>query len=70
MPSNKTNELFDMSTSDLYEELGKAQQELMNLRFQFATHQNTNYATISAMKWQVARVKTILHERELEESQA
>jgi large subunit ribosomal protein L29 len=65
MPNRITAPLFDMSTNDLYLELGKAQQELLNLRFQMRTHQNSNYTLLSHAKRNVARLKTILREREL-----
>jgi large subunit ribosomal protein L29 len=68
MANKRTLELADMSTADLADELDKTHQELLNLRFQYKTHQNTNYARIGILKRDVARVKTLLRERELEES--
>jgi large subunit ribosomal protein L29 len=59
-----------MSTQDLVDQLDKSQKDLLNLRFQYATHQNTNYARIPVLKRDLARIKTILRERELEETQA
>lgn len=70
MANSKTQELADMSTPDLVDQLGSSQQELLNLRFQYATHQNTNYARISILRRQLARIKTVLRERELEETEA
>ena len=68
MANNKTQELSDMSTDDLLQELDRAQQELLTVRFQYATHQSANHASLPHIKRQVARIKTLLRERELEES--
>jgi large subunit ribosomal protein L29 len=68
MANSKTQALADMSTNDLFDQLDKTQQELLTLRFQYATHQNTNYSKIGILKREVARIKTLLRERELEES--
>ena len=68
MASNRARELADMSDHDLDQELDKTQKDLLNLRFQYATHQNTNYSRLSILKRDVARIKTIIRERELEEA--
>lgn len=68
MTNARAQELADMSTHDLDDQLDKVRQELMNIRFQYATHQSTNYTRISILKRDVARIMTILRERELEES--
>ncbi len=44
------------------QELGE---ELFKLRFQFATRQLTNTARIRTVRREIARVKTIQHQREL-----
>lgn len=49
----------------LREELAKAKEELFNLRFQSATGQLENSGRIKAVKRDVARINTILREREL-----
>jgi large subunit ribosomal protein L29 len=69
MASSKTQPLFDMSTPELEQQLATVQQQLLNFRFQYATHQNTNYEQLRTLKREVARIKTILHERELTESE-
>lgn len=68
MANARTHDLASMGPEDLMDELQRMQQELLNLRFQFATHQATNYARISILKRDVARIKTLLRERELEVS--
>ncbi len=70
MANSHTRELFDMASTELADELDRTRQELLNLRFQYATRQNDNYARLRILKRQVARIETILHERELVESEA
>jgi len=70
MASSRAQALADMSDHDLADELDKAQKDLLNVRFQYATHQNTNYARLPILKRDVARIKTIMRERELEEARA
>lgn len=69
MPNSKTQALFDMSTPELEQQLANVQQQLLNFRFQYATHQNTNYEQLRVLKREVARIKTILHERDVTESE-
>ncbi|HEX5414683.1 MAG TPA: 50S ribosomal protein L29 [Chloroflexota bacterium] len=54
-----------MSDEELNQHLQDAQQELFNLRFQKATHELTNTSRIGQVKRDIARIKTILHERRL-----
>lgn len=49
----------------LTEELAKAKEELFNLRFQSATGQLENSGRIKVVKRDIARINTILREREL-----
>ena len=49
----------------LVEELRKAKEELFNLRFQSATGQLENHGRLSAVKRDIARIYTVLREREL-----
>ncbi len=64
----KINELREMSTAELTEKLAACKQELFQLRFQHAINQLENPQKISEAKKTVARIKTIIHERELEGS--
>ncbi len=70
MAKAKASSLFDMGTADLQDQLRNSQQQLLTLRFQLKTHQNENYARIRELKRDIARAKTILHERELMEVEA
>ena len=63
-------ELRDLNDTELLERFGESKQELFNLRFQRATGQLQNSARISAVKRDVARILTILREREIEAAAA
>ena len=51
--------------SVLVEELKKAKEELFNLRFQSATGQLENHGRMRALKRDIARINTVIREREL-----
>ncbi|SJM58681.1 50S ribosomal protein L29 [Gulosibacter sp. 10] len=59
------NELDTMENGRLVEELKKAKEELFNLRFQAATGQGEERGRIRAVKRDIARIYTVLREREL-----
>ncbi len=58
-------ELDTMEDERLAEELKKAKAELFNLRFQSATGQLESHGRLKAVKRDIARIYTILREREL-----
>jgi large subunit ribosomal protein L29 len=58
-------ELDKIEDSVLVEELKKAKEELFNLRFQSATGQLENHGRLRAVKRDIARIYTIIREREL-----
>ena len=57
--------LAEKSTQELDTELKNKKSELFNLRFQLATGQLQNTAAIRACKKDIARVLTVLRQREL-----
>ena len=61
----KAKELRDMTNEELNSKLKELKQELFNLRFSNATGQLANPMQLNAVKKDIARVKTILTEREL-----
>ena len=61
----KAQELRSMTNADLASKLDDAYQEMFNLRFQRATGKLTNTARINQVRKEIARMKTILREREL-----
>lgn len=61
----KVNEIRDFTDIELNQKLEDLKAELFNLRFQHATNQLDNPQRIADVKRTIARVKTILREREL-----
>ena len=55
----------DMKEVELNTELSKMKKELFNLRFQHATGQLENPVQMRELKRNIARVKTIIREKEL-----
>jgi large subunit ribosomal protein L29 len=60
----KTTELRKMSSQELAKKLQDLKQELFNLRFQHAVNQLDNPHKISDVKKDIARVKTVLNEKD------
>ena len=61
----KANEIRKMTSSDLEKELVELKSELFKLRFQLATNGLDNPMKIKNAKRDIARIKTILKEREI-----
>ncbi len=61
----KAATLRTLSDDQLLDELDSAKQELFNLRFAFATGQLDNSAQMTATKRDIARIHTVLREREI-----
>lgn len=61
----RAEELRDFTNAELEQKLREFKEELFNLRFQHATAQLDNPMRIKEVKRDIARVKTILREREL-----
>ena len=71
MKTNKfVEELKAKSVKELSDELVAAKKELFNLRFQHVTGQLENPVRMREVKRDIARVKTIIREKELEGPQA
>ncbi|ORW24710.1 50S ribosomal protein L29 [Mycolicibacter nonchromogenicus] len=58
-------ELRELSGDELVEQLRESKEELFNLRFQMATGQLTNNRRLRTVRHQIARIYTVLREREL-----
>mgnify|MGYP000881659243 FL=1 len=61
----RANEIRDLSEVEVARKLDEAHQELFNLRFQYSTGQLKNTARLSEVKREIARLRTIMREREL-----
>ena len=70
MPNIRADELRAMDDSELETHLAEAKQELFNLRFQHVTGQLDNYSRLGQMKKDVARINTILRDREIAAAEA
>ena len=64
----KINKIREMSSQELEKELGELKSELFKLRFSLATNGLDNPMRIKEVKKDIARVKTVLRQRELEET--
>jgi len=62
----KASDLRDMSESELREHLQSARRELFGLRFQHATGELDDTATLKKAKHEVARTLTVANERGIE----
>jgi large subunit ribosomal protein L29 len=69
MPS-KGAELREADETELENRLAEAKQELFNLRFQIVTGQLDNSARLQAVRRDIARILTILREKEIEAAEA
>ena len=59
------HELDDMNNTDLEARLREAKEELFNLRFQAATGQLESHGRLRTVKKDIARIYTVVREREL-----
>ena len=63
--SVKAHELDEMNNTDLESRLREAKEELFNLRFQAATGQLESHGRLRTVKKDIARIYTVVREREL-----
>ena len=66
----KAKEIRENTLPELNEQLAKLKEELFNLRFQLAINQLENPTRIAAVKKDIARVKTIIREKEINNDSA
>lgn len=64
----KAKEIRELSAVELNDKLKQLKAELFNLRFQHAINQLDNPMRISAVKKDIARVKTVIRDMELHEN--
>ena len=69
MPS-KAAELREADETELENRLAEAKQEMFNLRFQIVTGQLDNSARLRAVRRDIARILTVLREKEIEAAEA
>ncbi len=61
----KTKEIRALSPEELTKQLEATYQELFELRFRLATKQLVNHREVPRVKKEIARLKTLMREREL-----
>jgi large subunit ribosomal protein L29 len=61
----KIEEIRGLANEELNKQLDEAHQELFNLRFRLETKQLVNHRELSRARKNIARIKTVIREREL-----
>ncbi len=61
----RANEIKELTTAEIEDNVKTMKEELFNLRFQLATGQLENTARIKQVKKTIARLKTVERQREL-----
>lgn len=64
----KAKQVFEMTDTELQNKLNELKSELFFLRFKHATNQLTNPKVLTETKRDIARVKTVIRQRELAKS--
>ena len=62
------DDIRNMNDQDLVENLDSSQKDLMNLRFRTATMQITDTTEVKRTQRKIARIMTVIREREISES--
>jgi large subunit ribosomal protein L29 len=65
-----SNRLTDMNLAELVDELRATKHEALNLRFRNATGQLDNTAEIKRVRRQIARINTLIRQREIAAAEA
>ncbi|HVN14469.1 MAG TPA: 50S ribosomal protein L29 [Anaerolineales bacterium] len=60
----KASEIRELSVEQIHTKLADTREELMKLRFQQVTGQLTDFNRLRALRRDIARMETILHESE------
>jgi len=68
--SSAVGDLADLTLAQLVDELRESKQEALNLRFRNATGQLENTAEIQRVRRQIARINTLIRQREIAEAEA
>ncbi len=65
MASKELKEFRDSGTEELKKQVEESHQELFNLRFRLSTKQLVNHREVRRVKHKIARLKTLITEKEL-----
>jgi large subunit ribosomal protein L29 len=66
----KAKDLRELTLGELDQKLVESKHELFNLRFQLATGKQDNSSRLGVVRREIARIATILREREIEAAEA
>ncbi len=66
----RASELRELNDTELEHRLGETKEELFNLRFQNATGQLDNVTRLTQVRREIARIETLLREREIAAAEA
>ena len=61
----KASEIRDLTTAEIEQNVKSLKEELFNLRFQLATGQLENTARVKQVRKSIARMKTVIRQREI-----
>ena len=61
----RINEVRELNSEELQQELGEQERALMNLRFRVATLQLSDTSQIKATRRAIARIRTVMRERQI-----
>ena len=64
----KANEIRELTNAEIEQKVKSLKEELFNLRFQLATGQLENTARIKQVRKTIARMKTVIRQREISEN--
>jgi large subunit ribosomal protein L29 len=68
--ASKTAEFRELTDEQLLERAESAKEELFNLRFQLATGQLDDSSSIKKVRHEIARIATVMRERDIEAARA
>ncbi len=61
----KASEIRELTEAELNKKKTELTEEIFNLRIQVSTQQTTNFARIGKLKKDLARLLTVIHEKEI-----
>jgi len=70
MPGKAAAELRELTDDQLVDRAESAKEELFNLRFQLATGQLDNSSAIKKVRHEIARIATVIRQRDIETARA
>jgi large subunit ribosomal protein L29 len=66
----KKNDFHELGDDEIVSRLAESKDEILKLRFQLATGQQENFSRIGAVKKDIARLNTVLRQREIAAAEA